>query len=201
VHQIRGSRTLLEIVSMAGGLRTDAGPVLTVTRLKETGKLPLPTVLSDPTDRYWVAEVNIEAMMSGSHPEYNISVLPNDVISVRRAEMVYVVGDVLRAGGFVLNSKKSISVLQALSLAGGLGRTAAPKGGRIIRPSKQNAQERQEIAVDLKKILSGKAPDMPLYPEDILFVPDSMSKKFAIRTSEAAIQTLSGIMIWKGGAF
>jgi polysaccharide export outer membrane protein len=199
IHQIRGQMALLEVLAQAGGLRNDAGPTVTITRPIENGKLPLPMAEVDPTGKYTVAEVNLEAMMRGDHPEYNTKVLANDVIAVRRAEMVYVVGEVSRAGGFVLNEKKTVSVLQALSLAGGLTATAAPGNARIIRGGPDGPEKRVEVAVNLKRILGGKDKDVPMNPEDILFIPDSTSKKLAIRTAEAVLQTVSGIMIFRGG--
>jgi polysaccharide biosynthesis/export protein len=199
IHQIRGHMALLELLAQAGGLRNDAGPTVTITRPIENGKLPLPMAEVDPTGKYTVAEVNLEAMMRGDHPEYNTKVLPNDVVAVRRAEMVYVVGEVTRAGGFVLNEKKTVSVLQALSLAGGLTATAAPGNARIIRGGPDGPEKRVEVAVNLKRILGGKDKDIPMNPEDILFIPDSTSKKLAIRTAEAVLQTVSGIMIFRGG--
>jgi len=110
--------------------------------------------------------------------------------------MVYVVGQVSRAGGFVLHENETISALQALSLAGGLDRTASPKNARILR-SAGNAASRTEIAINLNKILQGRSPDVPMQPNDILFVPASGSKKVAVRALEAAIQVGTGIAIWR----
>lgn len=199
VHQIRGEKPLLEVIAMAGGLRNDAGSMVTLTRPIENGPIPLPFAAPDPAGKFSVAEISLSAMMRGDHPEYNTPVMPNDVISVHRAEMVYVVGDVVRSGGFVLNEKKSLSVLQALSLAGGIARTAAPGKSKIIRGGIEDPNNRVEVAVDLKRILSGKQQDVPLYPDDVLFVPDNGAKKIAVRSAEAVLQTLTGILIFRGG--
>jgi polysaccharide export outer membrane protein len=199
VHQIRGEAPLLEVLALAGGLRQDAGSTVTLTRSLINGAIPLPFAQTDAAGKYSVAEINLDGVMNGDHPEYNTSILPNDVVSVKRAEMVYVVGDVTRTGGFVLNEKQSLSVLQALSMAGGLRATAAADKSKIIRGSHGNPKERQEIAVDVKRILSGKQDDLPMYPDDILFIPDSKAKKIAIRSAEAILQTVSGIMIFRGG--
>ncbi len=198
VHQLRGHKTLMEILSMAGGLRTDAGPIVTITRKKETGPIPLPQAAEDPSGKYYVAHVNVESILKGTRPEYNIAIKPHDVISVQRAELVYVIGDVVKSGGFVLNDKQRISVLQALSLAGGLNRTSDPKGARILR-NEEGAPKRLEIPVDVKRILSGQGEDMAMRSEDILFVPSSMAKKAGARAIEAALQTLTGIVVFRGG--
>jgi polysaccharide export outer membrane protein len=109
---------------------------------------------------------------------------------------VYVVGEVKKAGGFPLNERQSISVLQALSLAEGTTPDAAPGASRILRGHGSTAG-RQEIPVDVKRILSGRMPDVALEPDDILFIPGSTGKKVAMRGVEAAIQLGTGILIWR----
>jgi len=61
-----------------------------------------------------VAELNLKEIMEAKIPEENIQIFPHDVISVPKAEMVYVIGEVKRSGGFVLGEHEVISVLQAL---------------------------------------------------------------------------------------
>jgi polysaccharide export outer membrane protein len=197
VHQLRGRKTLVEILSMAGGIRNDAGNTVKITRRLEWGRVPLATAKEDATGQFSVAEVNLRDVMEASKPEENILIRPQDVISVPRAEMIYVIGEVPRSGGFVLNERETLSVLQALSLAGGLGRTAAPHNARILRAS-AGSPKRAEIPVDLKKILAGKKPDVPLEPEDILFVPSSTGKTVALRSLEAALSVGTGVAVWRG---
>lgn len=111
--------------------------------------------------------------------------------------MVYVVGAVKKAGGFPLNERESVSVLQALSMAEGLGPTPKAQDSKILRAVPGDS-ERTQIPVDLRKVMTGKAEDMALRPNDILFVPDSTAKKAGIRAIEAAIQTATGVVIWHG---
>ena len=124
--------------------------------------------------------------MEARNPEQNILIRPEDVLSVPHAEVVYALGDVRKAGGFVLNDRETLSVLQILSLAEGLERTAAPGSARILRPVTGEAK-RTEIAVDLKKIMAGEATDVALHPDDILFVPSSAGKKAGWRALEALL--------------
>src|SRR5579884_2386333 len=196
IQQLRGQKTLIEILSMAGGLRPDAGSQVTIQREVSRGPIPLPGAKLDGTGRFFVGEVNLREVIDNSHPERNIVLQPNDIVSVPRADLVYVVGEVKKAGGFPLNERQSISVLQALSLAEGPLPDAAPSAGRILRGSGRKA-EREEIAIDVKKILSGKTPDVLLRPDDILFIPSSTGKKVAMRGVEAAIQLGTGLLIWK----
>ena len=196
VHQLQGRKTLIEILSLAGGLSDDAGYSIKITRSLDRGPIPLPSAAADPSGRFSVAQVSLKDLMEARNPAQNILIQPHDVISVPRADMVYVVGQVSRAGGFVLHENETISALQALSLAGGLDRTASPKNARILR-SAGNAASRTEIAINLNKILQGRSPDVPMQPNDILFVPASGSKKVAVRALEAAIQVGTGIAIWR----
>jgi polysaccharide export outer membrane protein len=196
IHQLQGRKTLIEVLSMAGGVGEDAGAAVKVTRRLEWGRIPLPGAADDPTGQFSVAEVRLKAILGATNPEQNIIIRPNDVITVPRAEMVYVVGQVVRSGGFVLNERESLSVLQALSLAGGLDRAASPQKSKILRPARTGTG-RTEIAVDLRKILSGQHEDVRLQSDDILFVPSSLPKQAAVRALETAIQTGSGIAIWR----
>ena len=196
VYQLRGGKTLLEILSMAGGLRPDAGQTIKITRRLEWGRIPLPNAVGDSTGALSVAELNLASAMEAKNADANVSIRPNDVVSVPRAEMVYVMGEVGKPGGFVLNERETLSVLQAVSLAGGLSRTAAPQHAKIFRASGGN-RERQEVPVDLKLILAGNGTDVALQPDDILLVPNNRAKTAGMRAVEAAIQLGTGVVIWR----
>jgi polysaccharide export outer membrane protein len=196
VHQVQGHKTVLEMLALAGGIRQDAGYSIRITRQLEWGCIPLPGAQPDASGKYSVAEVNLRKIMDAKTPEENIQIFPHDVISVPKAEMVYVIGEVRRSGGFVLGEHQSISVLQALSMAEGLNTGADPRHAKILRLM-PDADQRVEVAVDVKDALNGKKPDMPLQGEDILFIPGSTGKKAALRGLEAAIQTGTGLAIWR----
>ena len=196
VHQLQGRKTLVQMLSEAGGLSTDAGPFVKVTRRILWGRIPLPGATLDPAGDFSVAQIRLKSILNADNPEQNIIICPNDVISVPRAEMIYVTGQVVRSGGFVLNERESMSVAQALALAGGLDHSASPQNSRILRYS-TGAASRVEIAVDIKKILAGHAEDLMLKPDDILFIPTSAPKKAALRAVEAAIQIGTGVVIWR----
>jgi polysaccharide export outer membrane protein len=196
VHQLRGPKSLVEVLSIAGGVEQDAGYIVRIERHTERGALPLAGATVDPTGQFSVAEVNLEDVMDGKHAAGALVVKPDDVITVPRARLVYVIGEVKRSGGFPMHEKRNISVLQALSLAEGLTRTAGMSGARVLR-NNPDTGEREEIPINLKSIFDGKSPDPALLPEDILFVPNSMAKSSALRAVEAAIQMGTGVVIWK----
>lgn len=188
IMQLQGRKTLVEMLSLAGGVRSDAGYSAKITREKEWGPIPLPNCAPDSTGKYYTAEVNVKKVMDGKTPEENIAIMPHDVISVPKAQMVYVIGDVKHAGALVLGEHPSMSVLQALSMASGLERTAAATHSKILRVAKADGENRTEIVVNLKNILSGKDQDIPLQPEDILYVPGSKSRAITVKAIETMVQ-------------
>jgi polysaccharide biosynthesis/export protein len=196
VYQIQGRKTLFEVLSLAGGLRPDAGNSINITRRKEWGRIPIANARDDVSHQFSIADVRIRSVMDAKSPQDNILIQPHDVISVPKADLVYVVGEVNRAGGFPLNEMSNISVLQALSLAGGLNRTAAPHRSRLLRMA-PGATQRTEVPLNMKQILAGKAPDVPLQADDILFIPNSAAKNVALRSLEAAISIGSGLAIYR----
>jgi len=197
VHQIRGKKSLVEVLSMAGGLRQDAGNTVKLTRRMEWGRIPLESATEDATGKFSVATIDLKSLMEAKDPAVNIRVQPDDVISIPKAGMVYVIGEVPRSGGFVLSERKSMSMLEALTLAGGINHgTASAENSKILRLA-QNNETRVEIAVNLKKVMGGKGEDMQLMPGDILFIPGSTAKRASLRAIEAAIQIGTGIVIWR----
>lgn len=196
VHQLEGRKSVVEVLAIAGGLREDAGNTITITRRLESGGFNMPGATKDESGQFAVLSLAISTIMDASKPTENIPVLPFDVISVPRASMIYVMGDVQKPGGYVLTERETYSVLQALSMAGGTTRTAASGRTRILRQNKGAAQ-RQEIALDLKRVLNGKATDVPLQPEDILFVPSNTTKTVGIKTVEALVGLGTGVIIWR----
>ena len=197
VHQVEGPKSLIEMLSLAQGISQDAGPWVKITRLIKNGVIPLPSARTDLGGRFSVAQVRLSDLLEARRPELNIAVMPRDVITVPRAEMVYVIGGVHRSGGFLLNDRESMTVLQALALAGGLKGTAKKKAAKILRS--REGVERVEIAVNLSSIMAGRSTDVALEREDILFVPHSGGKAAAKRIAEAGLAMGTGVMVWRAG--
>jgi polysaccharide biosynthesis/export protein len=195
VHEARGRTTLLEMLSSAGGVRADAGPVVKITRQQSSGPIPLANA-RDAGGGTTVAEVDLRSLIEARNPTENILVEPYDVIAVPNAEVIYVVGNVKKSGRIPLGGRTSMSALEALSVAEGLDQKAAPSHARIMRADGATpTAERKEIPVNLAKILSGKSPDINLEPNDILFVPNSSAKGITARAIEAALQIGTGVLI------
>jgi polysaccharide export outer membrane protein len=195
VYQVTGPKTLFEVLSLAGGLNPDASNRIKIMRSTSAGPLPLANASPDKSGEFFTAELNVKSVMEAKNPKENINVLPNDVITVPKADMVYVVGAVHKSGGFALSEKEQISVLQAVSLAEGLDNVAKTSGARILRQSSPGAQ-RTEVAINVQKILDGRAQDVPLQANDILFIPNSLAKSASMRLLNAALQAGTGMAIY-----
>jgi polysaccharide export outer membrane protein len=195
-HQLEGQKNLLEMISLAGGFREDSGNTIEITRELQWGTIPLADATTDPSGKFSVAQVSIKHILEGKSAAANVPIMPHDVITVPKAELVYVIGSVNKAGGFILSENEHMSLLQALSLAAGLERTADSRHARILR-TESDQEQRKEIVVDVKKILEGASSDVPLYGGDILFVPDSTAKRVGMRTMEAIVQAAVGVAIWR----
>src|SRR5271170_6179792 len=168
VYPVLGEQHLYDLISASGGLTEKAGHSITVTHRSDPDDpvvLPVSRNLSDD-------------------PKSNVSVYPRDTIIVRKADIVYVVGDVGRPSALIMDAG-GLSVLKAVALAGGTTRTAKLSGVRILRKGPGGMTE---TPVELKKILQAKAPDLSLQADDILVVPSSAGKILAGRALEAAMQ-------------
>jgi polysaccharide export outer membrane protein len=196
VIQLEGPKTLWEAISLAGGLKHEAGATIRITRRLDQGEIPLPNARVNETGGFMTADVDVKSVLEMTNPEQNILIMPNDVITVSKANIVYVMGDVKQAGGYVSNGK--LSVLQALSLAGGMEPNANGKEARILRLH-DGADKRVQIALDLKRILKGETEDIVMRPDDILFVPHSRWKEFGMQALTASVGTVSGIAIYRVG--
>lgn len=196
VHQLRGGRNLVEVLSLAEGMKPEAGNRIKITRPKASGAIPLANQQADPSGEYNTAEVGIKALLDASTPEANIRILPHDVISVPRADLVYILGNVRKPGGFPLAEREAISILQAISLAEGIQPASAPQSARILRGS-GGPGPAVEVPINVKAILANKAPDQRLEPNDVLYIPSSSAKSLGLRALDAGIQMGTGLVIWR----
>jgi len=156
------TRRLYDAFQEAGGLTPTAGKV-TITHAGQTEN---PTVLTLSNDPVKAAQANVEVM-------------PGDAITVSKAPVVYVLGEVSKPGGYVLDDDsknfQGLTVMRVIALASGPVHGAALNRSRIIRRTSSGLLE---IPIRLKRIMAGKAPDPPLEAEDILYVPGGRSSAY-----------------------
>ena len=171
---------LLDVISAASGLTPNAGRLVNVFH-REDPRTPHPVVL-DPSG-------------TDIGNDHNPDLRPGDTVQVSRAGLVYVIGAVVRPGGFSVDPAQGLTVVQALSLAWGPSQNAATTKALLIR--EQNGG-RTMISLNLKRMLRGKDPDQQIRDRDIVFVPDSTAKNLLNRTMESAIQSTIGVTIYSG---
>ncbi len=169
---------LFDMISAAQGLSPTAGAMANIYHR------------SDPETPHPVA---LDPNGASGGPERNPELAPGDTVQITRAGLVYVVGDVIRPGGFLVDPTQEFTVLKALSLAWGPSQNAALKKALLIREQKGG---RTVTALNLKRILRGQDPDQPIRDHDILFVPDSVAKNLLNRSAESAIQSVAGVSIY-----
>lgn len=197
LFQITGPRNLVEMLSLAGGLakRTSApaGKSVYVTRPAGFKNLNVVPGMKELAPNK--ISIDLKDLLYTQAEGLNIPIEPRDIIAVSKADVIYVAGSgVRRPGGFILEDRDSITVVQALALAQGLDSNAARRKARIIHTNADGT--RVEIPVNLDKVVNEKAPDPEMSANDILYVPNSASKAAAKKTAEAIVQTVSGFLIF-----
>ena len=174
--------SLLDLITQAGGVLDDAASVVTITRGEAARR-----VLGEEAQGGGEAKtsatpgtvtVNLRRLLATGDPKLNLEVYPGDRVNVQRAGVVYILGAVNRAGGYVLSdSRQDMTVLKALALAGSLSAYAKDKKAVLLRPNPAAPNGRDEIQINLHAMLRGNIADRPLAANDILFVPDNTMLK------------------------
>lgn len=175
IYPALGERKLYDFISAAGGFTAVAGRKISIIRERGRG-----------------ATITVELPRNlGDDLKDDVEVFPGDTISVPRAPIVYVVGDVGHPTGLLIDNGR-LTVLQAIALAGGTNHTAKMSAVRIIRKGPAGMTETK---VPLKKMLEAKAPDITLQADDILFIPLSGARVAASQGLQAAVTATAGIAI------
>jgi len=175
IYPVLGDRKLYDLISAAGGFSPAAGRKVSIIR-QHNPSAPI--------------TVNLPRNLADDLQD-NVEILPGDTITIPRAPIIYVVGDVGRPAGLLVDNG-TLTVLQALALAGGTNHTAKMGGVRIIRKGPNGMTETR---LPLKKMLEAKAPDITLQADDILFVPLSGARVAAGQTLQAAVSAATGIAV------
>jgi polysaccharide export outer membrane protein len=194
IYPLAGRRTLVEMLTAIGSLQPNASRHIKVTRRAEYGAIPLPNAIVDPEKKISTVEISLGSLRENVNPAEDILLQPYDVISVERAEMVYMNGEVGKVGSLELGERDSISIMQALTQSGGFSRDANRSKVRVLRPI-ENTNRRAEIDIDVKRILEGKDNDFPLLPNDLLYVSRSYSRVIWTTFGQLALQTLPYTLI------
>lgn len=191
--------TLLQALSQAGGIGDDAGSTVIVTR-----PVPDPSDSADPPDPLAPSApqtftINLADVLESADSRFNIPLIGGDVVSVPRAGIIYAVGAVMHPGGFLMqNDLDRMTMLKVLSLAGGTTNTAKIKNTIIFRKNLATGK-RDQIPINMSKVLSLKTQDVQMEPNDILFVPDSQSLRALHRAGDVALALTEGVAVVAAG--
>lgn len=166
-----GSRRLLDVLSVAGGLPATASHVITISR---------PGV-SEPI----VVDLGTDPLRSELA---NIPIFAGDTIIVGRIGVVYIIGAFKTPGSIPLTQYAPLTLLQATALSGGVNFQGKYSDLRLIRTE---GSRRVVVKLDIDKVMQGKAPDPILQANDIVFLPDSTIKA---SISNGSLGTLLGIV-------
>jgi polysaccharide export outer membrane protein len=190
--QAVGRVTLLEALARAEGLADLAGP-----------DLLLITTRRDPAsgaEQRLTTRMSIRDLIDGSKPDLNVLLHGGEEIRIPEARKIYVAGNVKKPGAFPVKEGNQMTVLRAVALAEGM--TPFPQKHAYIYRQDDSKGGRVEIEVEFAKILKRQAVDIPLEPEDTLYIPEASGRKAFFTTADrvvaTALATVSGVLIWRG---
>jgi len=177
IYQILGARSLLDVVSMAGGLTNVADTRITIKH--RTGN-----------------EENVTVKLKNDDPHTSllndVQVFPGDLVLVPRAGIVYVLGDVNKPGGFVMQDNGKMTLLQALAQAGGASQTASLNRAVLLRKTDSGYVTNK---LQVGKISRGQGADIELHANDIVFLPNNRLKN-ALKETQSMAQTIGSASIY-----
>lgn len=148
LYELKGHTTLLELISKAGGLKEKAASEAIIQRDQPDNK-PKKIII-----------VNLFQLMEQGQESLNLSIVNGDNIYIPKKKVFYVTGEVNKPN--VYDYEEGLTVIQALTKAGGVNDKAAPSRIRIIRSTDGNEDLLEKVKMDL-----------PIQPNDVIVVPES----------------------------
>ena len=194
VFQATRALSLNEAITRAGGLGETAGQEVIVTFPAKEGQAPK------------VMRVPVKSLNDTSDSQSAIWLRGGEEVRVPPAGRVYVLGGVNHPGAVLINMEEPLTLLRALTLAGGPTQTAAAKAF-LLRPGPNGVAAatpgtgaKTEVALDLKKLMRRQQPDLPLETNDVIFIPESGRKRATQTGLSAAISSFiysAGVLVWR----
>ena len=175
VYSALGPHRLFDVLQAAGGLTDRAGSTVTISHRDGVN----PITVEIPKDPEQMSRINVDLS-------------PGDTMVVNKAGIVYVLGEVNKPGGYVLNSTGGVTLLRVIAAAGGPTHGAAVGGTKMIRRTPTGLQE---LPVPLKDLMHAKVADIPLQADDIVYVPSSRLK--AAVNASALLSTLGTTALYR----
>ena len=171
--QATSSMTLLDAITRAGGMNDNAGPEILITHQPSGGgSVGL-------TER-----IPAKSLQDPAGTSANLVLQGGDIVRIPDAGQIFMVGNVNHPGPFSISNNADMSMMKALSIAGGLSAFASHTA--YIYRADSNDSHKSEIPVKLSKILARKSPDVPLYANDMVYIPNRSVAQAAMKTFEVA---------------
>jgi polysaccharide biosynthesis/export protein len=178
---------LLDAIARAGGMREDAGSDIVVST----------QVMRDGKPARVTQTIPVRKLIDHADPTLNVMLHGGEEVLVPEALKIYVVGNVKKPGAYPIRNDEDTTVLQLLALSEGLVPYSA-KVAYVYRRAPGGAKT--EVPVALAKIMKRQSPDVPLEPNDILYIPDNNGKRLTAQTIDRlaglGTATATDFIIW-----
>jgi len=149
IYMLSGNTTFLELLSLAGGLTKDAGARATIKR-KSAGREREEGILT----------IDLKKLIESGETSLDVTLMDGDNVYIGKAGVFYITGEVKSPAAY--KSEEGLTLIKAVTMAGGFTEKAAPKRIRIIR--KIDKQE---------KVIQRAGMDETVFPDDIIIIPES----------------------------
>ncbi len=146
-YPIEGKRRLTDVLAMAGGIIPEGGDMITLIR-SDGGKFNKEVI-------------DVIDMIRSTDLTRNLIVQSDDLIFVDKAPRFYIYGEVQRAGMYRL--EKNMTVMQGLSVGGGLTTRGTERGLRIQRRDSEGGLQ----------VLTVNPSDL-IQPDDVIYIRESL---------------------------
>ena len=179
--QATGTVTLLDAVSRAGGLADNAGAEILVSK---------PSLATNDKSGTLIQRIPVRGLIGGGDPALNLHLEGGEEIRVPEAGRVFVLGRVKKPGAFYITDGSESSIMKALALSDGLD--SFPSHKAYIYRVEGGSGGRNEIPINLKKIMDRKSPDVALMANDILYVPNATGARASLKVLETSLALGAG---------
>lgn len=188
--QAVGRVTLLDAIARAEGLSEAAGPEILVISYRGAAG----------DEQRLIERLLVRDLIDSAKPESNLLLHGGEEIRVPEARRIFVTGNVKKPGSFLVREDNQMTVMRALALAEGL--SPYPQKYAYIYRKADSSGGKAEIQVELARIIKRQAVDIPLEPDDTLYVPEDSTRRAVIGSAEKIVAfgmaTVSGVLIWRG---
>ena len=177
VYPLSDQRSLLQVIASVGGLQPNVRTVR-ITRQMTANRAPLPSGTEDGSG-VSTATIDLSRLVADTDLRDKLVIEPDDVLFASSTGPAFLTGEVNKPGAFDVGEGNSLGVMELISMAGGLGKDAAPEKAVVLRPI-LNGTRRAEIPLNIKNIEDGEATDFRVMPNDMVVVPRSGGKVRAV---------------------